>query len=159
MIRESLAANAAHASVFVTPGNDISFQRRPSTGAVTQYTAAVANVAPYWVRLQRRGGTITAATSAERHDVEHGRLGHPGDGHRLYRVGGDRAQRRRRRHRHVRQRGRGSADGTNQPPTVTLTAPANGATFTAPATVTMTATASDTRRHDRGGRASTRGRR
>lgn len=63
MIRESTAATAMHASVVVTPGSGISFQRRTSTGASSLSTTQAGLVAPYWVRITRAGNSFTASYS------------------------------------------------------------------------------------------------
>ena len=39
MIRESTAAGARYAAVFITPGNGVTFQRRTATGGTTVYTS------------------------------------------------------------------------------------------------------------------------
>jgi hypothetical protein len=52
MLRESTAAGAVNAAVFVTPGNGVTFQIRLSTGGTTTSTT-VAGSAPKWVRLAR----------------------------------------------------------------------------------------------------------
>jgi regulation of enolase protein 1 (concanavalin A-like superfamily) len=144
MMRQTLAADAAHAFVVVTPGGEISFQRRPSTGAASQFTLAASATAPYWVRLQRRGGTITAASSPNGSTwttvgsvtLATGPIyvGLAVTAHNA--TAAATAQ--------FDNVAVTPVSGTNQPPTVSLTAPANGATFTAPATVTVSASASDT---------------
>ena len=53
MIRESTAAGARYAAVFITPGNGVTFQRRTSTGGTTVYTSVSGVTAPRYVRLQR----------------------------------------------------------------------------------------------------------
>ena len=62
MMRESLAANARHASIFVTPGKGIAFQRRASTGSTSSNTSA-SGAAPYYVKITRVGSTFTAYKS------------------------------------------------------------------------------------------------
>jgi regulation of enolase protein 1 (concanavalin A-like superfamily) len=64
MIRQTLDATSAHASLFVTPGNGISFQRRPTTGGTSLATTA-AGAAPRWVRVTRAGQLFTAAVSTD----------------------------------------------------------------------------------------------
>ena len=64
MIRESLAANSAHAAVVITPGSGVSFPRRTSTGAASESTTQAGITAPQWVRLTRSGNTFTAEYSA-----------------------------------------------------------------------------------------------
>ena len=65
MIRESLNANSSHATVVVTPGNGVSFQRRASTGGSSSDTTTWGLSAPYWVRIVRSGGTFTAYRSTD----------------------------------------------------------------------------------------------
>jgi regulation of enolase protein 1 (concanavalin A-like superfamily) len=60
MIREGTAAGAIEASVVVTPGNGISFQRRTSTGGTSVSTIQGGLAAPYWVRLTRAGNSFAA---------------------------------------------------------------------------------------------------
>ena len=63
MIRETLAANAMAAGVWVTPGSGIQFTRRSSTGGSTAITSSTGKVAPYWVRLIRSGNNFKAYMS------------------------------------------------------------------------------------------------
>lgn len=63
MIRESLAANSREAIAAVTPSNGVSFTWRSTTGASSSYTNGGSGTAPYWLRLQRSGNTITAFRS------------------------------------------------------------------------------------------------
>ena len=65
MIRESLDANARHATVAITPTNGLVFQRRTWTGGRSYYTSGAAAATPYWVRLTRAGDTFTAYQSAD----------------------------------------------------------------------------------------------
>ena len=66
MIRDTLVANAAHASVFATPVNGAAFQSRGSTGNTSGTIARnTALNTPYWVRLTRVGSTFTAYTSPD----------------------------------------------------------------------------------------------
>jgi hypothetical protein len=62
MIRETLSAGSKHASMFVSPGRGLVFQRRASTGGTTTSTSA-AGAAPYWVRVVRSGTTFSAYVS------------------------------------------------------------------------------------------------
>lgn len=65
MIRDGLASNAKHATLVLTPGNGIAFQRRSGgAGATSLHTDGGLARAPVWVRLVRRGSTITAYRSA-----------------------------------------------------------------------------------------------
>jgi glucose/arabinose dehydrogenase len=63
MIRESLTAGSRHASMFLTPGNGLAFQRRTTTGGVSDHTSGGAGSAPYWVRVVRSGNSFTAYRS------------------------------------------------------------------------------------------------
>ncbi|MHC4751849.1 MAG: LamG-like jellyroll fold domain-containing protein, partial [Planctomycetota bacterium] len=64
MIRETLDPNSAHAMVFVTPGNGVVFEYRPSAGADNMGSAAVQAgiTAPQWVMLERISGGIYRAS-------------------------------------------------------------------------------------------------
>lgn len=53
VIRESTAAGARYAGVFITPGNGVVFQRRTATGGTTATTVVTGVTAPRWVRIQR----------------------------------------------------------------------------------------------------------
>jgi photosystem II stability/assembly factor-like uncharacterized protein len=63
MIRQNLNANAAHASLFVSPGKGVSFQRRRDAGAATVATT-IAGAAPQYVRVVRAGNVVTASVSS-----------------------------------------------------------------------------------------------
>ena len=65
MLRESLAGNARHASIFVTPTQGVAFQRRSETGGLTSHTAGSSGTTPRWLKLQRSGSTVTAFESAD----------------------------------------------------------------------------------------------
>lgn len=62
MIRQSLAANSRHAAIFATPAttHGVAFQSRLQDGGSTTHVAGPAMAPPVWLRLQRRGDTITA---------------------------------------------------------------------------------------------------
>jgi regulation of enolase protein 1 (concanavalin A-like superfamily) len=62
MIRESLAPNATNASMVITGGNRIMFQRRMTTGATTN-SLSWNQTTPHWVKLVRTGDTISAYRS------------------------------------------------------------------------------------------------
>jgi regulation of enolase protein 1 (concanavalin A-like superfamily) len=64
MIRKTLADNAEHAAVFLTPGNGVAFQSRATVGGVSVNTNVTGPVAPYWVKLVRTGSVFTASYSA-----------------------------------------------------------------------------------------------
>ncbi len=60
MVRDGLAANARHASLFVTPGKGIAFQRRMSTGGTSVHTSGPALTAPVWLKLALSGTSVSA---------------------------------------------------------------------------------------------------
>ena len=65
MIRETLDPDSAHATMVVTPGSGISFQRRPGTGQTSLSTTTAGIEAPYWVKIERSiSGSFTASSSA-----------------------------------------------------------------------------------------------
>ena len=65
MVRESLTAGSAHASIFVTPGSGVSFQRRTATSGSSSSTTTTGIAAPRWVRIARSGNVLTASHSAD----------------------------------------------------------------------------------------------
>jgi subtilisin family serine protease/regulation of enolase protein 1 (concanavalin A-like superfamily) len=65
MIRQSLASNAAHAMIDITPGAGAEFLRRTVAGGSTTASATAGIRAPYWVKLVRRGSVFTASISAD----------------------------------------------------------------------------------------------
>lgn len=65
MIRESLTAGSAHASIFVSPGSGVSFQRRTATSGTSASTTTPGITAPRWVKIARSGNTLTASHSAD----------------------------------------------------------------------------------------------
>ena len=58
MIRENLTPGARHASLFVTPGKGIAFQRRTAANGTSLTTTASLDTAPAWVQLSRRGNIV-----------------------------------------------------------------------------------------------------
>ena len=64
MIRSSLAAGAAHGFSLVSPGNGVAFQWRLTDGASSGNTYGPSAAAPYWVKLVRKGSTVTAYSSS-----------------------------------------------------------------------------------------------
>ncbi len=64
MLRQTLSAGSAHASMFVTAASGLAFQSRASS-AGTSVSAAVAGAAPRWVRLVRAGPLVTASLSED----------------------------------------------------------------------------------------------
>jgi regulation of enolase protein 1 (concanavalin A-like superfamily) len=65
MIRESLAAGSTHASMVVTPGSGVSFQRRTTTSSASSETTTGGLAAPYWVRIVRSGSVFTGLRSTD----------------------------------------------------------------------------------------------
>jgi regulation of enolase protein 1 (concanavalin A-like superfamily) len=65
MIRSSLSADAAHGYALVSAERGVAFQRRLSDGGSSRNTYGPSAAAPYWVRLVRKGTTVTAYSSAD----------------------------------------------------------------------------------------------
>ena len=65
MIRETLAADSKHASVFVQPVSGVVMRSRSTAGAADSGTAGPAVAAPYWVRLTRVGNVLTGFSSLD----------------------------------------------------------------------------------------------
>jgi hypothetical protein len=65
MIRERLTADSAHAFMLVSAGKGIAFQRRTAEAGLSTHTAGAFGAAPAWVKLERRGNTITAFQSSD----------------------------------------------------------------------------------------------
>ena len=143
MVRETLAPGSIMGMMFISASSGSAFHQRLSTGAARVSTTGTAVAAPYWVRLERRGTTLTASQSADGTTwASIGTMTVPASA--IY-VGlavasGDAAL-----------LATGVLDSVlvttptpNQAPTVSMTSPANGATFTAPASITVSATAGDT---------------
>jgi regulation of enolase protein 1 (concanavalin A-like superfamily) len=65
MIRETLDANARHATVVLTPAQGVSFARRKATGEGSSETTTGGLTAPYWVRVVRSGDVFTASRSSD----------------------------------------------------------------------------------------------
>ena len=55
MIRETLDPGSVHATMVVTPGNGVSFQRRPMTDAAStsDNSATADETAPHWIKIER----------------------------------------------------------------------------------------------------------
>jgi regulation of enolase protein 1 (concanavalin A-like superfamily) len=64
MIRQTVASTSVHASMLVTPGRGMAFQRRTIAGA-TSTSTTLAGAAPRWVRLTRAGQLFTASVSSD----------------------------------------------------------------------------------------------
>jgi regulation of enolase protein 1 (concanavalin A-like superfamily) len=65
MIRETLAANSRHAMAVLTASQGVAFQRRLLTGGGSVNNNTTGQIAPYWVRIQRRGNVFTSYVSAD----------------------------------------------------------------------------------------------
>jgi regulation of enolase protein 1 (concanavalin A-like superfamily) len=65
MMRTTLDAGAPQAFMLVSAGKGAAFQRRTVAGGITTSTAGGAATAPRWVKLSRRGTTITASISSD----------------------------------------------------------------------------------------------
>jgi endonuclease/exonuclease/phosphatase family metal-dependent hydrolase len=65
MMRETLAAGSRQASMFVSPGKGLAFQRRSGANSDSTHTSGGSGTAPYFVKLQRRGNTFTAYKSVD----------------------------------------------------------------------------------------------
>jgi hypothetical protein len=65
MIRNSLSANASQAMMLVSYSKGLAFQRRTVNGGTSTSTPGALAAAPYWVRLDRVGTTITAYQSVD----------------------------------------------------------------------------------------------
>jgi regulation of enolase protein 1 (concanavalin A-like superfamily) len=65
MMRESLAPGSKQATMFVSAGKGLAFQRRTATGGVSTHTAGAYLGAPYWVRMTRSGSTFSAYSSPD----------------------------------------------------------------------------------------------
>ncbi len=65
MIRESLEWGSRHASVFITPGQGVAFQRRLTANDAGLSTQQAGVVAPMWVKLTRTGDLVTAQHSVD----------------------------------------------------------------------------------------------
>jgi regulation of enolase protein 1 (concanavalin A-like superfamily) len=144
MVRESLNPDAAMGLMFISAASGSAFDQRVATGRNSTTGKTVAP--PYWVRLERRGTTMTASQSSN--GTTWVTVGQMTLNASTVCVGlavasADPSQSATSVFDNVLVNA-ANQPPANLPPTVSLTAPANGATFTTPATVTITATASDT---------------
>ena len=94
MMRQSLDPGSPDVGAYVTPGNGVSLQWRPSQDAgATWYGNTVAGGAPYWVKLVRSGSTFTAVDLARRSELDRPGIDHSTDDEPdLCRVGLERSQ-------------------------------------------------------------------
>jgi len=66
MIRETLDPGSKHASMVVTPGQGVSFQRRPQTDGGSNHTTTGGITAPHWVKIERGiAGNFSASHSTD----------------------------------------------------------------------------------------------
>jgi hypothetical protein len=65
MMRASLAANSAQATIAVTPQNGVVFTARTETGAIATTTLGPSVAAPVWLRLVRSGTSFAGYESAD----------------------------------------------------------------------------------------------
>ncbi|PTY01630.1 hypothetical protein DB346_12900 [Verrucomicrobia bacterium LW23] len=71
MMRSGLEQDAVHASLFVTPGNGVVFQRRVVTGGTSASVSggalaqAVSTEYPVWLRLVKTGAVVVASRSVD----------------------------------------------------------------------------------------------
>lgn len=65
MIRETLAANSTHASIYVSPSNGVAFQNRTTTGGASNNVQNTGITAPVWLRVNRTGSAFTVYRSAD----------------------------------------------------------------------------------------------
>jgi hypothetical protein len=65
MIRETLSPGARQASLVITAGRRVAFDRRRTTGGASARSAAVAAAAPVWLKLERRGNIVTGYRSSD----------------------------------------------------------------------------------------------
>ena len=74
MARASTAAGSKFADVLVTPDRGAEMQWRTEPGGETQTTDQVPSAAPFWVRLVRKGDTLTGYVSQDgRHWQQRGK--------------------------------------------------------------------------------------
>ncbi len=65
MMRDTLAANSAAATMVISPSSGTAFEQRLTAGAATTTVTTAGIVVPYWVRLTRSGSTFTGYRSAD----------------------------------------------------------------------------------------------
>lgn len=143
MIRETLTAGSAHASVFASAQRGYAFQRRPVAGGTSLSTAGSNGAPPGWVRVTRSGSLMTAYQSS--------------DGKNWTAIGADSIPMASTVYVGIAATSHNTSAATDvsadsltitqaaadQPPTVSISSPANGAAFTAPATIQVAASAAD----------------
>jgi regulation of enolase protein 1 (concanavalin A-like superfamily)/endonuclease/exonuclease/phosphatase family metal-dependent hydrolase len=65
MMRDGLGAGAAHVILDIRPTGDVEFMQRSAAGGTTTFLATASAPTPYWVRLGRASGVITASISQD----------------------------------------------------------------------------------------------
>ena len=65
MIRETLDAGSKHATILVSAGKGVAFQRREATNGTSVSTAGSTSGPPRWLKLVRSGDTFTAYESSD----------------------------------------------------------------------------------------------
>ena len=65
MMRDGLSASARNVILDIRPTNDVEFMQRTVAGGATTFYAGGTAPPPYWLRLIRSSGVITAAISAD----------------------------------------------------------------------------------------------
>jgi regulation of enolase protein 1 (concanavalin A-like superfamily) len=144
MIRGALTANSANAAVlFYGQGGNVLFQSRTANGGSTTAAAGQAAQAPVWLKLTKRGTTITGYQSTDGSNwatTGSQTLSLPS----TFYVGLASTSRQASAVASASFTGLSvSVPAASQPPTVSLTAPASGSTHTAPATINIAASAAD----------------
>jgi len=153
MIRETMSANSKHAFMLISGTQGLAFQRRTTVGASSSNTSGPFIADRIWLRLERRGSTLTGSYSYDA--VNWATVGSDtiAMGSTIYagvalssRSGVAYATA---DFTNLSLGGNSSPSGGpslvqgNQAPTVSLTSPTYGATFAAGTTIQLTATASD----------------
>ena len=144
MIRESLTASAANASLLATGGNGWMFQRRLSAGGITYGTGGPTSSAPGWVKLVREGNLFSAYESQDGSQwtligtdtivmPATVYVGFAVTSHTLTALAAAT----------LNNVSIGAPTPANKPPTVSLSSPLSGASYIAPASFAISATAGD----------------
>jgi regulation of enolase protein 1 (concanavalin A-like superfamily) len=141
MIRQALTTTSPFVFAAVSPSRGVQYFERNSDGSTSSLVGATA-APPAWLRLERRGSTVTASWSRDGNAWTVLSSATIATGSPVY-VGMAVASQTSSTATATIDNVTVTAPGSNQPPTAALTAPANGATYNAPATIAMTATASD----------------
>jgi hypothetical protein len=144
MIRGSLYGKARHGFMLASAGRGPAFQRRRTYGGTSVHTTGGDANPPEWVKLVRKGSTLTAYCSKDGvtwTKVASDTIDLPATAYvGLAVTSHDNGVLATARFTNVSVV---SASTPNQAPTVSLTSPASGATFLAPASITISASASD----------------